>query len=901
MLKKNLIPFSISPILAGTYLLFAIFLEAETTDTPILSRDLSVGRTAAASIQNSEDLSIIEKTTPRAITALSSIAETDFNASQTFGRPSSDATTARAEIQNQGNIDVSTLGFAFSSGISTQASASIRVTSANGESNAMASAFGSISNEGEIHLINGGQGLGTKINVKSSSMTTAQAPNPARSFASATGDGSILNKSDVTISNPNLSFSHGITSDVTVESSAVGVVFWPILPSGPPDPLLVILETEAKARADGRVENHGNLSLDVSGFGSGSGIHSRASSISSGVSAFSHSDASVTNRGDISILISDAFASYGINTTARSESNAREDGDLSGISLANVENYGKIDLQVVSGTGAYGIYARAELAANSRGGTVKDLVVDNSVANYGSVQVLSLGSAEAYGIYTSNSVPVNLETDLFSIVKNEGTIWVDSRKNGAASSSGDATGIYFEDGGVLHSSGLIDAHSESGLAYQVVSEKELKINAYAISFGPDVKEEYLGVIRSEEPVYFDNTILYARISDDLMSGTYEIPDLVEGDWQRSGDPNSKEQFSSVINKFNVPDFDVHLLPASSSSGQQVDIRYAPSASIANKSMRLSGDLIQQATSRSQRSLLSSTVHTSPFNGGSLANNSPVGTKRLATAGKLYGSPTYSNSRIESEPVGYRADTYGFELGYQYQFSSRINLGLVGGFGESSIDFTGTGFDSRRENQMLYYGGLIGTYKISAKIDLLGTLLYYETSNKYDNQSPTNEESADYHGKGLNSSINIAYNLPTSSKKHSLKAILGISSLWQDRNSFVTQNKAGFDTHYHRTSENNFYSHLGVDWRSHFNLYSWSITPQLSVEARRVLGHDDIMHRMSLGSSSAIVNDIRDVWLYEGSGSIGVHKDNLSLTAGISLYKIDNACTHGIRLSFGYEF
>lgn len=439
------------------------------------------------------------------------------------------------------------------------------------------------------------------------------------------------------------------------------------------------------------------------------------------------------------------------------------------------------------------------------------------------------------------------------------------------------------------------------MSYQVFSEKDLSVTAYSIQFGPEVAYDYERVIRSEETVFFDNTVLFVSISEDFVGGIYEIPELVEGSWEVPGNGNSGEQFTSVVSLIEIPDFQVRLIPADSSFGQRVDINYAPSGSFANKSMRLSGDLVQQATFRSRQRFLSSAYSMYVASGDDEMGGFSFEHEASLSGGRFYGSPVYSNSRVKSDPVGYQADTYGFELGYTHVFSSHLKLGLIGGYSESSVDFSGIGFESRVEDTELFYGGLDGAIRLSDRLALLGTSIYYETSNSYEDRSLANAESSNYRGRGLNSSLSLAYQLPIFNTRHLLTPRIGLSHLWQSRDSFVTDNEVTSDVAYDRISENHFYSYFGFDLRSRYELESWTISPQLSLEVRKVLGDEDLSHVMSVGNSHARVIDTRDALLYQGLGSISLRRENYDLSAGAALHESEGASAYALWLRVGYQF
>lgn len=880
------------------FLCLSLTVTGQIRNTPLLSSDISTGTTADASIENVGDLSIVVEAEFQSVTAISATAETDYRTPTLYGRPTTGSTTADASIRNQGSIFASTIGYTFSSGIESTVDASNFAGTTNAPSTSDANALGSIVNEGEIRLVNGGRGLATSVNVESTATTYSSAPIPARSFASATGDGSVQNYSSINITHASLSLANAIVTDVKAESSAIGTVFWT---PPPPDPLIVVIETEANARADGSVENHGNLSLSGVDYGSSYGIKTQAEVISGGSFSSAQAEAGVLNTGDISLSMSNGFYAYGIHTEASGRISASSNGEVSGTALANVLNYGDFNIRTVDSQGAFGIQTMATLIANARGGVVKQLLADVSVSNYGSIGIFSAGESDAYGIYISSSLPYGYEAELLSEVYNAGSIYVEALSSEVEPTSGNATGVYFENGGEIHSAGLIEAHSQGGEAYQVVSEKNLTITAYSIKFGPDVVSDFQGVIRAGESVLFDDAILFASISDDFVDGIYEIPELVEGNWERSGDGSMEESFTSVISQIEIPDFQVQLLPPDSSSAQRVDIRYAPSASFTNKSMRLSGDLIQQANFRVRQRLLSSVfskqIASEKDEMGGFSPEHEVS----VSADQFYGSPVYSNSQVDSDPVGYRADTYGFEVGYAYEIASHLNVGLIGGYSESSVDFTGVGFDSRVEDLELFYGGLDGVLRVSDRLALIATSIYYETSNSYEDHSLSNTESADYRGRGLNSSLSLAYQLPIPNARHSLTSRIGISHLWQGRDSFVTSNETTVDVAYGSITADHLYSHIGLDWSSRYELSNWSVSPQLSLEIRKAVGDEDLTHVMSVGNSNSRVTDTRDSLQYQGMGSISLHRNNCDLTAGIALHESEEASAYSLLLRFGYRF
>lgn len=107
--------------------------------------------------------------------------------------------------------------------------------------------------------------------------------------------------------------------------------------------------------------------------------------------------------------------------------------------------------------------------------------------------------------------------------------------------------------------------------------------------------------------------------------------------------------------------------------------------------------------------------------------------------------------------------------------------------------------------------------------------------------------------------------------------------------------------YESFSDNHYYAYARVSWYSEYTLRSYTLSPNLSLEARQVIGNDTLRHKMTVGSASALVRDQTDEQQYRFAASIQLRRGNFDLNLGASTYEASGTETHNFWLSGSYQF
>lgn len=343
-----------------------------------------------------------------------------------------------------------------------------------------------------------------------------------------------------------------------------------------------------------------------------------------------------------------------------------------------------------------------------------------------------------------------------------------------------------------------------------------------------------------------------------------------------------------------------MIEANDSAGQMVEIRYAPSASFASKSMRLDGELLGQFVDRNQRRL-AGTLFTDNSDPDAETGGFCETIESSLGVASFHGAPFYTRSRDRSGEVGYDATTSGMQAGYSRSLGATTKVGLLGGYARSQLDFEGTGFDTRSENSDHYFGGLHASHRWSERFALSTTSVYLRADKEYSDASPLNNEGADYTGQGLRTRADAAVLLGPKSSVQQRVASLGLSHTWQERDAFTTTAPFSADVTYAAVSEHHFYLHAGLDWQREYIYGAWRLTPQAAVEVTHALGGNDFNHEMSVGSLTAEVADEGEKFHAHSQVGVSASQGGFRIGLGASTRVAEDSNQFSGWLSFSYDF
>jgi hypothetical protein len=858
---------------------------------------------ADARIENLEHLDILVVKEGAPAIGIRTLAEISNN--------NRDFAEVDASVWNLGPIDAQSSGFPrFAEGIVTTS----RIDIFTRNSRAEAFAEGGVVNDGDLVLRKASRsGIGTILDVEATGSDTVTVnlssalPSPSGSYtarASALAEGSAVveNTGSIQIESVNLSGPVGISTRMQVESQPQGaiVISFPI--RGDPDEtdfpdlsrIDQFIETEAQSSAWGSATNSGSISITREGAGFAYGIRTDVTALSKGWSkAEALADGRVRNEGDIFISASGDSNTFGfgaqvvgISTKAFADLSGGDDLEnasmatqLIGNSMASVENRGWIRIFHEDGADTYGIQAEGRVRAQSVLGQVESISIEANVTNTGEISVFSSGSGDAYGISTEAQIQGDFSGVMINEVRNFGAIEVSVMRSANQPGPGDAVGIHFENGGSLHSEGLIDVFSEDGQAHQVVTGGDLKVSGYAMRFGLETEKLYSGTIRSDGIVSFDDAVLFVSLGEGFEKGLYELPELVDGAWVDLESSESRNQFSSFVDRTNLPDMEIKLIEAAGSLGQRIDIRYAPPASFASKSMRLDGELLGLFVDRNQRRLLGLLFTKEPDQSSEMGGFSDT-IESSHSISAFHGAPFYMRSRNRTGPVGVDASTAGMQAGYTKRLGATTQAGLIGGYAQSRLDFRGNDFDRKSEDADHYFGGLHASHRWSEHFGLSATSVYFSADKEYSDASPLSNETAVYSTQGLRTRLDLAYWIGGSRAVQQWIGGVGLSHTWQDRGSFTTKAASSADVGYSAISEHYFVLHAGLDWQREYIFGAWRVMPQAAFEMNHVLGNHDFTHKMSVGNLTAVVTDQEEK--LNAQSQIGVSASHGRFSFGVGI-------------------
>jgi hypothetical protein len=671
----------------------------------------------------------------------------------------------------------------------------------------------------------------------------------------------------------------------------------------------------------GNVEtNNGNISAKSVGgkvYSGRDNDHIAASASTSGI----YGDAG-TNNGNISVEAIGGDA-YGNHYRAFAWAAA----DAIGINGDVGTNNGNISAKSTGGN----VYAGYDYA--SAYARVSALGINGDVGmNNGNISVEATGGDASVNNYFTfaNATATGIRTDQSTLLINNGEISVKavagriSRDGGGTYASDDATayGISFHGtSGALHSSGLISSQAiratgydgGTATAYQVRSDHTLSVTGYAMKFNTQdqVNNDYKNAIfvGSGRDSVFNNATLYAYTDNNFRAKTYDIPTLVEG-------ATVSNQFTTAQLAFTSPDYTIKLIDGAEGDLQQLSIEYAPENSTPLMATQVSQEIAIHASSIVQGSLRTSMLNMmqrsnpqlASYEGIRLASTDPIVNPadinfdiQPAEKGWTFVLPYYSDLSNDASPTGYDASLYGITGGYNHWLSPDLILGFHAGYGHGNVDFTGTGYDQKKEDVDAGSLGAQGLYRLGNNWLLEGVGSFFYTSNDYKDLNPLNRESGDYNSHGIDANIDLhyVYNLDQNNR---LLPSLGLRYLWQHIDSFMADNLDNADVHYSDMDENQLYAQVGVDWYGNYQTESdWQIIPNVGIGVVQALTDNEFNNTMTVGSATSALTNETDDTRFKTNASLEINKDSMAFSIGYTGSYSADIADNSVYLHMKYMF
>ncbi len=603
-----------------------------------------------------------------------------------------------------------------------------------------------------------------------------------------------------------------------------------------------------------------------------------------------HADTcSITNAGKIfsraDILNTDntnEFGNYGICSYENDSTNIINTGDiLVDTSLTNLGNY-------IPGSISYasGIYAESSS--------------ETKIYNSGNILV-NLSSTEApqsdiygYGIYVRSSGS--------STVTNTGLIAVTGDfPEGAAIGFNNVTSGTLQSGGTIYTSTNV-----YGLSVRNSSNVTL-LNSFGYAFhgDPDVHLEPIFVDNTSS-LDLNNSTLIAYTGDDLyFNEPYPLFD-------DAGTGAVNGSFSTLRKGFSNPDIEVEWADAERGANSAVVFTYDPKESMGATAIHAAYTTVRSSMDRVfdfafRRSIQQDTTLAKINKPIMLADARSVTTGLGGFTTSQYSNgvfvlPYYANT--DADDLGYDADSWGMQIGYEKKFSRDLRLGAFGGFGRSDVDFTDDGYDENNDDQDTYSAGIYGLYNYGSWYTAL-LVSYNRVVHHYDGQTGPNlsiDEDDRYSSWAIESKVLGGYAFDFGNV--SLVPVVGLEyTPWHTESHTTDADNPSWNKHYGEENCDFVRALGGVDV-----LGSWStqqgfeVGLTAGVRVEQALNDNDIEVTQSLPGIQPVTleEDVDDTSVL-GHASISVSFEQFDFNLSFSGEYNDDYAVYGGFLSAGFRF
>ncbi len=278
-------------------------------------------------------------------------------------------------------------------------------------------------------------------------------------------------------------------------------------------------------------------------------------------------------------------------------------------------------------------------------------------------------------------------------------------------------------------------------------------------------------------------------------------------------------------------------------------------------------------------------------------------------------PYYTN--IDADDLGYDADLWGMELGFEKDITDNLKTGIFAGIGRTALDYDG--FDDNYDNQDDYYGGLFGFY---LKGNWYGAALvsFYRAVHHYNGETGPNltiDENDRYSSWAIDSRILGGYIFRMGN--FNLVPIFGLEyTPWHtESHTTDTAGNNGWQTHYTEDNEDFLKFLGGIDVNGAWETTS-NTTISLSIGARleQELNNNDISViqtvyparpsalgqtlPLNLRYAAKVEKNVNDT-TFLGHGGISVAFDSFEFNATITGEYNDDYTAVGGYVTAGYKF
>ncbi|MBN1508303.1 MAG: autotransporter outer membrane beta-barrel domain-containing protein [Sedimentisphaerales bacterium] len=277
----------------------------------------------------------------------------------------------------------------------------------------------------------------------------------------------------------------------------------------------------------------------------------------------------------------------------------------------------------------------------------------------------------------------------------------------------------------------------------------------------------------------------------------------------------------------------------------VALAYAPEASEALASVTAEKQMIGRASSAINEHMTTALLYDalSPDESDEESDPNSAGEAALGRtpcqrAGGVFVEPHYSYFKKNKDPLGYDAGAWGLSAGYTQCVTDSL-LGVHIGYGQSDIDYTGTGYSSNSEVQDIATSGMNGLTRWQSWVFRYG-FTGFHAWHEYDGLtglSLNQHETASYTSYGGTALLMVGRTLRY--RKHVFFPEIGADWLWVHRRSYTSEaTDAGWDTRYSTMDDHDVAGELALHWLSRYRYKKLLIEPSASIAIHQLLTDGD---------------------------------------------------------------
>ncbi len=464
------------------------------------------------------------------------------------------------------------------------------------------------------------------------------------------------------------------------------------------------------------------------------------------------------------------------------------------------------------------------------------------LVNSGDITVTARGgSAEAIGLAAHAMT-----------VRNSGSVSATAIAGEGLAST--AYGVYTLGDTSLTNTGLLRASGQSAYEVCVAGGTTTLVDTYNVTLDGDPRQASILVGNGARMNLNNATLTVASVSEETRWDTpYRLFETagtgaIQGSFRGAAAQNPNVYVGYDNHKSSNPTDDTVMLS------------YTPLAAAAPHASAVEKQTVSQAVDVVNRRLTTDLL---------LDVLSPVGSPLLADAGPaleslavarsasdrkadIYVEPYYSRLSQDADPLGYKADLWGFSGGYEKRIDDTLwDLHL--GYGRSGINYTGAGYQGNDEDQDVLTGGLGGLTRWDPWTLRYGVSGFYgwHDYSGLTGLSLNDRETASYNSYGAAATAMAGYIIRR--EQHVFLPEAGLTYIWAHRPAYTTDaTDPGWDTTCSSIDDHDVQAEAALHWLSSFTRWNLQIVPSASIGVRHLLTDNTTGVRLSVPGAAAVM-------------------------------------------------